>query len=103
MSMQTGISDFNFILAQNHMPAALSHQLQIALAGVGWQARLLLALLTALLCYLARRWHSSPRDDSSALSSLFLLVRYPFGSGSAATFRNMLPKRCRVRSTELQR
>jgi len=49
-----------------------------------------------LACYLARRWHSSPRDDdSSTVSSLSLLVRYPFGS--AATLRNMLPKRCRVR------
>jgi hypothetical protein len=28
-----GISDFNFILAQNHMPAALWCQLKIALAA----------------------------------------------------------------------
>src|SRR5579864_2709058 len=32
--------DFNLILAQNHMPAALWSQLQIALAAVGWQVQL---------------------------------------------------------------
>jgi hypothetical protein len=37
-----GISDFNFILAQNHLPAALWCQPQIALAAVGWQTRSLL-------------------------------------------------------------
>src|SRR5258708_3370719 len=34
----TGISDFNSIFAQNHTPAALSCQAQIALATVGRQA-----------------------------------------------------------------
>ena len=49
--------------------------------------------LTALACYLARPWHSSPRDDDSSTISLLSLVHYyPFGSGSAATLRNMLPK-----------
>jgi len=45
----------------------------------------------------ARRWHFSPPDDSSTLSSLSLLVRYPFGTGNAAILLSMLPKRCRVR------
>src|ERR1700730_3742501 len=58
------IFDFNFISSQQHMPAAPWCQPQIALAS-----------------YLARRSHSSPVDDSSTLSSLFLLVRYPFGRG----------------------
>jgi hypothetical protein len=33
----SGISDFNFIVAQNHMLAALSRQAQVALATV-WQS-----------------------------------------------------------------
>ena len=39
-SILSGISDFNFMLGQNHTPAALSCQPQIALATIGWQARL---------------------------------------------------------------
>ncbi len=35
---EPGISNFNFTFAQDHMPAAVSCQAQIALAAVGWVA-----------------------------------------------------------------
>ena len=52
--------------------------------GCGTNPAPFAVLLTALACYLGRRWHSSPRDDdSSTVSSQSLLVRYPFVSGAA--------------------
>jgi len=47
-----GISDFNFILAQNHMPATLWCQPQIALAA-GWVANALVGQFRWLDRFLA--------------------------------------------------